>query len=58
MKFKVKIEEYERGWGSKIDDILEFDTKELADAYIKEFNSKNTEPTAPDWYMVASPHNY
>lgn len=57
-KFKVKIEEYERGWGSKIDEIKEFDTVEQANDFIKEFNKKNTDTVAPDWYMVASPYNY
>ncbi len=56
--FKVKIEEYEKGWGSKIDEIKEFETKELANSFIETFNSKNTEEIVPDWYMVASPYNY
>ena len=56
--FHIKIEEYERGWGSKIDEIIGFDTKEEANAYIKKYNAANNEPTVPDWYMVASPKNY
>lgn len=58
-KFQVAITEYERGWGSKIDEIKDFDTQELADAFIKEYNDKyNNEKVVPDWYMVASAHNY
>lgn len=51
--FKVALLEYERGWGSKIDEVREFDTIEERDAFIQEFNSYNTQKTAPDWYMVA-----
>jgi hypothetical protein len=58
MKYQVAIWEYERGWGSKIDEIKDFDTKEEADTFIIKFNSKNTEHSAPDWYMVARAHNY
>ena len=49
----VNIWEYERGWGSKIDEVRHFDTREEAEEFCTEFNSRNTEPTAPDWYMVA-----
>jgi len=50
---KVAIYEYERGWGSKIDEIRDFPTYEEAQAFVKEFNSYNTKTTVPDWYMVA-----
>jgi hypothetical protein len=50
---KVNIIESERGWGSKIDEVKEFDTLALAQAFCTEFNSCNTEKTAPDWYMQA-----
>jgi len=52
-KIKVAIIESERGWGMKIDEIKTFPTKEKALAFIKKYNSYNTEPTAPDWYMRA-----
>jgi hypothetical protein len=52
-KFRVAIIESERGWGSRVDEMKEFDTKEEADAFIKHFNSQNTSPTTPDWYMYA-----
>lgn len=57
-KFKISIWEYERGWGSRLDDVKEFDTAEEADAFIINFNSKNNEEEIPDWYMVASRNNY
>lgn len=52
-KYTATIMEYERGWGSRVDEIREFDTEEDRDAFVKDFNSKNTADTAPDWYMVA-----
>lgn len=51
--FKVEIWEHERGWGSKIEDVKYFDTEQAAKDFCNQFNSKNTEPTAPDWYMCA-----
>ncbi len=53
MAYKATIMEYERGWGSRIDEVREFDTETERDNFIKEFNSYNTAETAPDWYMVA-----
>lgn len=50
---KVAIWEYERGWGSRIDEVKEFGTKEEAEQYVLEFNSSNTAEVVPDWYMVA-----
>lgn len=57
-KFKVEIREYEKGWGSKTDEIKDFDTQKEADDFISEFNSKNTEDVVPDWYMIALKNNY
>ena len=56
--FHVNIDEYERGWGSKTDERIGFDTQKQAETYIKNYNAKNTLSTAPDWYMVAKPHNF
>ena len=50
---KVPVIESERGWGSRVDDYMVCLTKEDANSFVKEFNSKNTEPVAPDWYMYA-----
>lgn len=50
---KVTIIESERGWGSKVDDVKYFDTKENALTFCKEFNKQNTDNVVPDWYMYA-----
>lgn len=64
MKFKVIIWEYEKGWGSRIDETKIFDSSEYnndadkaldaAKAFVKEFNSHNKSKIIPDWYMVAA----
>lgn len=56
--FRVDIFEYERGWGSKIDEQLWFDNQPEAVEYINNFNSRNTADSAPDWYMVARSGNF
>lgn len=53
MPFKAVIWEFERGWGSRIDEVRCFETKQERDDFITEFNSRNTASTVPDWYMVA-----
>ena len=50
---KVVIIESEIGWGQKVDEIKEFDNKEEAEKFVKEFNSKNDKDYVPDWYMYA-----
>ena len=50
---QVTLIESEAGWGSRVDEIIYFDTEQTAKAFVKEFNSYNTEAVAPDWYMVA-----
>lgn len=57
-KFKVNIIESERGWGSKIDEVKEFDSKEEANTFIKEHNSQNNKDIVPDIYWRAEPANY
>ena len=56
-KFCVDYWEYERGW-SRIDSSKEFDTYEEAVKDIEEFNSRNKEQNAPDWYMIAKAVNF
>jgi len=51
--YRVDLIEYERGWGSKIDETLYFDNEAEALEYARAFNAKNTATTVPDWYMVA-----
>ena len=53
-KYKVALREYERGWGSRIDEIREFDSLDEAEKFIIEFNSENDKEIVPDWYMTAS----
>ena len=51
--FRVDLIEYERGWGSRIDDRLFFDDWDAAVKYVEKFNSENTDAVVPDWYMIA-----
>lgn len=53
MPFKVTLLEFERGWGRRVDDEVYFNEIHHADEYVKNFNAKNTDATAPDWYMIA-----
>lgn len=53
IKFKVEIWESERGWGQRLDEVKEFDDAQKAFDFVREFNSHNTAPEAPDWYMFA-----
>ncbi|MGD9381595.1 MAG: hypothetical protein PVI03_04050 [Candidatus Thorarchaeota archaeon] len=50
---KVYIIESERGWGQKVDEVKEFETREEAVAFCKDFNKDNNQFPVPDWYMVA-----
>lgn len=52
-KPRVEIIESERGWGQKVDDVLEFDTLEEAKDFIKDYNKDNNLSIIPDWYMYA-----
>ena len=51
--YRVDLIEYERGWGSKVDETLYFDNEDEAREYVKTFNARNTATTVPDWYMIA-----
>ena len=50
---KIAIIESERGWTRKIDDWMVCLSIDDAKEFKKEFNSKNIEEKAPDWYMAA-----
>lgn len=54
-KVKVEIIESEKGWGQKIDEIMEFDSKEEAENFCRDYNNKYNPPrdTVPEWYMYA-----
>lgn len=51
--YRVDIAEYERGWGSKLNASVYFDSEAEAREYVQTFNAKNTAEQVPDWYMVA-----
>lgn len=51
--WRVVVIESERGWGTKVDEIKRFASKEEALAFQRDFNKDNTAATAPDWYMQA-----
>lgn len=51
--WRVTIMEYERGWGSRVDEVKYFPSEKEAKQFTEKFNSQNTAATAPDWYMVA-----
>ena len=52
---KVLIIESERGWGQRVDEEKEFQTREEAEAFCREYNDKHNPPLAetPNWYMYA-----
>jgi hypothetical protein len=50
--YRIFIVESERGWGQDYW-TEDYPTFEAAKKRIVEINSKNTSPTAPDWYMQA-----
>lgn len=52
--WRVDIVEYERGWGSRVDEQVYFTDYQAAETYIQEYNLRyNNEVIVPDWYMVA-----
>jgi hypothetical protein len=51
--YRVDLIESERGWGQKIDETIYFDNEAEARKYCEDFNARNTEAVAPDWYMRA-----
>lgn len=51
---KVFIVEYERGWGSRVNETKKFSSRKKAGTFANEYNRKyNNKATVPDWYMVA-----
>ena len=54
MKTHVYMIESERGWGQKVDEVKEFDTRAEAEKFAKDYNDKYNPPgPTPDWYIVA-----
>ena len=56
--WRVTIIESERGWGQRVDEYRRFATKELAAAFVKDYNKDNNQASAPDWYMAAQSPEY
>lgn len=52
--YKVEFWEYERDWGSKLDEVKYYDNYEEAKSVVDKFNGINNSPTVPDWYMTAN----
>lgn len=52
-KWAVEVWESERGWGRSLLNTYLYDTQENAMEKHQEVNSKNTAPTAPDYYIYA-----
>lgn len=53
-RFLVDIFEYEKGWGSRLDERLSFNSKEEAEQFVLDYNSRYNPPgRAPNWYMFA-----
>lgn len=52
-KYKVEIWEFERGWGRRLEGVHYFDALVDARSFQDRFNARNTEASAPDWYMQA-----
>lgn len=51
--YRVDLIEFERGWGSKVDDVIYFDNEAEARKYAADFNARNCDNEVPDWYMIA-----
>lgn len=50
--FLVNEMEFERGWGSRIEDRYLFPTEEKAIEFCNAYNAKyNNQDIVPDWYM-------
>lgn len=53
---EVLIIESEAGWGSRLNERLEFDFYLAAETYCRIYNRRHNPPgPAPDWYMFATP---
>lgn len=52
-KFKVEIKEYERGWGSRLEEVKTFDAYDEAFKFCEKHNAANDLPVTPDVYYVA-----
>ena len=53
-KYRVDIIESEAGWGQRIDERKDFDSREEANEFVENYNKSNNLPQTPSWYMYAS----
>lgn len=51
--YRVNVWESEKGWGSRIEERIDYPTPEEAKEYVEKFNSYNSEYETPGWYMYA-----
>lgn len=53
---RVFIIESERGWGQRVDKVIEFPTREQAEEYCTAYNDEFNPPMerVTDWYMYAT----
>ena len=52
VKYRVQMMESERGWGQDYWHV-DFETRDDAEKYMRETNSKLNAPVAPDYYVKA-----
>ena len=53
-KYRVDIIESEAGWGQRVDDTRDFDSKQEAETFVEKYNKVNNSPKTPSWYMYAT----
>jgi hypothetical protein len=56
--YRVDIVEYERGWGSKVEESIYYDNEDEAKLYAKHYNEAHNPvlksgESVPDYYVVA-----
>ena len=49
----VYIIESEAGWGTRVEEILGFTDKKIAEQFVKFYNIPNNKQKTPSWYMYA-----
>ena len=50
--YRVTQWEMERGWGRSHWGDTDFDSYDAAMEFVQQERSRNTDPTAPDWYVL------
>lgn len=52
-QYQVKIIESERGWGSKVDEVINFNSLKEANDFVSNYNKQNNKDYVPDIYWRA-----